>query len=66
MDRITVHGLNVRETETGDFDKLITLVTQEMGKITVTGKGVKSLKSRHMVACQPFAYSTFVLKKSKK
>ena len=65
MDRITVHGLNVRETETGDFDKLITLVTQEMGKITVTGKGVKSIKSKHMVACQPFAYSTFILKKSK-
>ncbi|MBR6676619.1 MAG: DNA repair protein RecO [Clostridia bacterium] len=66
MDRITVHGLNVKETETGDYDKIITLVTQELGKITVTGKGVKSLKSRHMVACQPFAYSTFVLKKSKK
>ena len=66
MERITVRGLNVRETETGEYDKIITLVTQEMGKITVTGKGVKSLKSRHMVACQPFAYSTFVLKKSKK
>lgn len=66
MDRITVRGLNVRETETGDYDKIITLVTHELGKITVTGKGVKSLKSRHMVACQPFAYSTFVLKKSKK
>lgn len=66
MDRITVRGLNVRETETGDYDKIITLVTHEMGKITVTGKGVKSLKSKHVVACQPFAYSTFVLKKSKK
>lgn len=66
MDRITVHGLNVRETETGDYDKIITLVTQELGKITVTGKGVKSLKSPHMVACQPFAYSAFVLKRSRK
>lgn len=66
MEKITVHGLCVREAETGDYDKIITLVTQEMGKITVTGKGVKSLKSRHMVACQPFSYSTFVLKKSKK
>ena len=66
MDRITVHGLCVRETETGDYDKIITLVTQEMGKISVTVKGVKSLKSKHMVACQPFGYSTFVIKKSKK
>lgn len=66
MERITVHGLNVKETEIGESDKIITLVTSEYGKITVTGKGVKSLKSKHMVACQPFAYSTFVLKKSKK
>lgn len=66
MDRICVRGLNVRETEIGDYDKIITLVTEEYGKMTVTGKGVKSLKSQHMVACQPFAYSTFVLKRSKK
>ena len=66
MDRICVHGLNVRETDVGDYDKIITLVTQEYGKLTVTGKGVKSLKSKNMVGCQPFAYSTYVLKKSKK
>lgn len=66
MDRITVRGLNVKETEVGESDKIITLVTQERGKMTVTGKGVKSLRSRNMVACQPFAYSTYVLKKSKK
>ncbi len=66
MERICVHGLNVKETEVGEHDKIITLVTRELGKITVTAKGVKSLKSRHLVACQPFAYSTFILKKSKK
>ena len=66
MDRIYVHGLNVRETDSKDHDKIITLITLEYGKLTVTGKGVKSLKSPHMVACQPFAYSAFVLKKSKK
>ena len=66
MDRICVHALVVRETETGDYDKILTLVTEEHGKLTVTGKGVKSLKSPHLVACQPFAYSTFVLKKSRK
>lgn len=66
MDRITVRGLNVKETDVGESDKIITLVTQEKGKMSVTGKGVKSLRSRNMVACQPFAYSTYVLKKSKK
>lgn len=66
MDRISVHGLCVRETDIGEADKVITLVTMEYGKISVSGKGVKSLKSRHMAATQPFCYSVFTLRKSKK
>ena len=66
MERITVKGLNVRETETGDYDKIITLVTAEYGKLSVTAKGVKSLKNKNMAVCQPFCYSTYTLKKSKK
>ena len=65
-ERITVHGLCVRETEIGEADKIITLVTMEYGRLSVSGKGVKSLKSRHMAATQPFAYSLFTLRKSKK
>ena len=44
-DRITVHGLCVRETETGEADKIITLVTEEQGRMSVSAKGVKSLKA---------------------
>ena len=65
-DRITVHGLCVRETETGEADKIITLVTEEQGRMSVSAKGVKSLKSRNMAATQPFCYSLFTLNKSKK
>lgn len=61
-----MRGLCVRETDIGEADKIITLVTMEYGKISVSGKGVKSLKSRHMAATQPFCYSSFVLRKSKK
>ena len=35
-----------------------------LGKILVTGKGVRSLKSKHMPATQLFCYSSFVLRKS--
>lgn len=66
MERITVKGLNVRETDMGEGDKIITLVTDEFGRLTVIGKGVKYLRSRHMVACQPYAYSQYTLRKSKK
>lgn len=65
-ERITVHGLCVRETEVGEADKIITLVTMEYGRLSVSGKGIKSLKSRHMAATQPYCYSLFTLRKSKK
>lgn len=42
MEEIIVNGLVVRETDIGDYDKLLTVVTNELGKIYVTGKGVKA------------------------
>ncbi|MDD6094480.1 MAG: DNA repair protein RecO [Clostridia bacterium] len=66
MERINVHGLNVRETDVGESDKIITLVTEEYGRLTVTAKGVRSLRSKNMVACQPFAFANYVLRRSKK
>ncbi|MBR3639697.1 MAG: DNA repair protein RecO [Clostridia bacterium] len=56
----------MREVQTSEADKLLTLLTPERGKVTVSGKGVVSLKSRHMTACQLFSYSEFILKKTKK
>lgn len=66
MEKLTVHGLTVRETEIGESDKVITLVTMEQGRMSIMGKGVKSLKSKNMAACQPFCYSIFTLRRSGK
>jgi len=65
MERLTVRGLIVRETETGEYDKNMTLVTHEVGRITIIGKGVKSIKNRNCAPCQMFAYSRFILRKSR-
>lgn len=65
MEEIIVTGLVVRETELGEYDKLITVVTHELGKIFVTGKGVKSLRSKHVPTTQLYTYNTYVLKKRK-
>lgn len=64
MEQICVHGLVVREVQTGEYDKLLTVVTEEMGRICISGKGVRSLKSRHMPSTQLFCYSSFVLRQS--
>lgn len=64
MEQIRVRGLVVRENPVGEYDKLLTVVTEEMGRIMVSGKAVRSLKSKHMPATQLFCYSDFVLRKS--
>jgi len=64
MEQLRVNGLVVRENPMGDNDKLLTVITEEMGKIMISGKGVRSLRSKHMPATQLFSYSSFVLRKS--
>ena len=66
MEEIKTMGLVIRETELGEADKLLTVLTPDYGKIMVTGKGVQSLRSPHMTSAQLFSYSSFVFKKSKK
>ena len=62
MEQIRVRGLVVREIQTGEYDKILTVITEEMGRISISGKGVRSLKSKHMPATQLFCYSSFVLR----
>ena len=64
MEQLHVRGLVVRENQMGEYDKLLTVITEELGRITVSGKGVRSLKSKHMPATQIFCYSDFVLRQS--
>lgn len=57
----TVKGIVLRETDTGEYDKLLTVLTAERGRISVFAGGVKRLKSPHFVATQLYTYSEFVL-----
>lgn len=63
MEDIEVDGLVVREVKTGEADKIITLLTAEHGKITITGKGVGSIRNKYAASAQLFSYSTFQLRK---
>jgi DNA repair protein RecO (recombination protein O) len=61
---ITVKGLVIREIPVGEFDKMLTVLTAEYGKISVFGRGAKRLKSSQFVCSHLFCYSEFVLRKS--
>ena len=63
IEDIEVDGLVVRETKTGEADKVITMFTDKLGKITVSGKGVSSMKNKYAASAQLFTYSTFQLRK---
>ncbi len=63
---LKVRGLVLREVQIGEADKILTLVCEGVGRIDVSGKGVRSIRSPHMAATQIFAYSSFVLRKGKK
>ena len=63
MEEVELDGLVVREVKTGEADKLMTLLTKQRGKISVSGKGVSSLKNQYAGASQLFAYGTYLLRK---
>ena len=62
---IKINAIVVKAAQSGENDKLLTLLSPEEGKISVIAKGVKSLKHQSRNACAPLCYSSFVLKKFK-
>jgi len=58
---IPVNGLVIRETAYKENDKILTLLTPDRGKISVYCHGVRSIRSRNLVATQLFCWSEFIL-----
>ena len=56
-----VKGVVLKSIEYGENDRLLTLLTHEKGKVIVSVKGGRSIKSKHMPSCEMFAYSEYEL-----
>lgn len=65
MEQIEVDGLVIRNAKVGEADEMITLLTAERGKLSVSGKDVRRLNNRNAAASQLFTYATFSLRKPK-
>lgn len=61
----TIMGLIIKETNVGEGDKIITILTPEYGKIQAIANGARSYKSKFIAGCQLFCYTNFVLSKKK-
>ncbi len=66
MEQLEVEGLVIREANMGESDEVLTILTPDHGKITVSGKGVRSLRMKHAASVQLFSYSTLLLQKKSK
>lgn len=60
---INVTGLVIREISIGESDKILVLLTPEMGKLTVYANGVKKYKNPNMNSAQLMGYSEYTLYK---
>lgn len=57
--RDTADGLVIKECAAGESDKLITVLTADKGKLLISAKGVRSMKSKNMALCRIFTYANF-------
>ena len=57
----TTEGLVLRETDYKDYDKLLTVLTADRGKLTLRARGVKRKSSPLKGGCQLLAFSEFTV-----
>lgn len=58
---LVIKGVVLRETETKEADKILTLLTAELGKISVIARGVRRKSSRYAACAQNLVYSEWTL-----
>ena len=54
----TTDGLVIRSRDTGENDRLVTILTPE-GQVTTIAKGARSMKSKMLNLTQPYVYGNF-------
>jgi len=61
MPYIVTKGIVLRETETKEADKILTLLTGERGKISVIARGARRKSCKYTACAQSLAYSEWTL-----
>ncbi len=61
IEKCVVRGLVLRAVDTKEADIILTVLTAELGRISVSAKGARSRKSRIAAACQTLVWSEFTL-----
>ncbi|MCC8015220.1 MAG: DNA repair protein RecO [Eubacterium sp.] len=56
-----MRGVVIREVPVGESDKIITLLSKEGGKVSLSARGARNAKSKFLSSCELFAYSDFTV-----
>lgn len=62
---VKTNGIVLKQTQIGEKDKILTVLTDKYGLISVSARGSKGIKSKLLSACEVFAYSELVLYENK-
>ena len=57
--RLQTEGIVIRETTTGENDRIVTLLTKDMGVLRAFANGAKTMRSRSLSGTQLLCYSKF-------
>lgn len=60
-----VEGIIIRTTNYGETNKILTIYSREIGKVTLMARGAKKPRSRFASSSQLFIYGSFVYQRSK-
>ena len=58
---VVIRGIILRETETREADKILTLLTDQRGKISVIARGARRKSCRYAACAQALVYSEWTL-----
>ncbi|SKB62998.1 DNA replication and repair protein RecO [Lachnospiraceae bacterium] len=65
QDFTEVHGIILKSADYSEYDRRLTILTSERGKITVFAHGVRKTGNRFMAATEPFTFGLFRLKEGR-
>ena len=63
-EQTVIRGIVLRSVDTKEADKILTVLTDRMGKLSVVAKGARSRRSKVTAATQLLTYSELVLSES--